>query len=211
MDPANWQVYLVTQDSLSGDHSTEAVVEAAIDGGVDVVQLREKETSARSRYELGQRLRDLTAEAGVPLLVNDRVDIAQAIDADGVHVGDSDLPPAVARDILGSDAIIGYSASTVAEAERAEAAGADYLGVGAVYGTSSKDVSAEEDGIGTERIEAIARAVSIPVVGIGGITADNAGDVVDAGADGVAVISEITAADDPQAATAALGEVVAHA
>ena len=211
MDPSNWQVYLVTQESLSGDHSTVEVVQSAIDGGVDVVQLREKEMSTRSRYELGQELRELTDAADVPLLVNDRVDIAQAIDADGVHVGDSDLPPEAARELLGPDAIVGYSASTVATAERAEAAGADYLGVGAVYGTSSKDVTDEEDGIGTDRIEKIARAVSIPVIGIGGITAENAEEVIDAGAAGVAVISAITATDDPQQATATLGEAVAHA
>lgn len=208
MDPSNWQVYLVTQESLSGAHSTVEVVQAAIDGGVDVVQLREKDTSAQFRYDLGQELRELTNAADVPLLVNDRIDIAQALDADGVHVGDSDLPLDVARDLLGPDAIIGYSASTVAAAERAEREGADYVGVGAVYGTSSKAVEAERDGIGIARIETIADAVSIPVIGIGGITAQNAAPVIEAGATGVAVISAITDADDPEAATASLAEVV---
>jgi len=141
----------------------------------------------------GLELRELTAEAGVDLLVNDRVDIARAIDADGVHVGQSDLSVGVARDLLGSDAIVGCSASTVAEAREADADGADYLGVGAVYGTSSKDIDADKDGVGPERIAEIADAVSIPIVGIGGITADNARPVVEAGAAGVAVISAITA------------------
>ncbi|WP_226039995.1 thiamine phosphate synthase [Natrinema sp. DC36] len=204
MNPSNWRTYLVTQASLSGDRTTPDIVRAAVDGGVDAVQLREKETSARSRYELGLELRELTAEAGVDLIVNDRVDIARAIDADGVHVGQSDLPVGVARDLLGSDAIVGCSASTVAEAREADADGADYLGVGAVYGTSSKDVDADKDGVGPERIAAIADAVSIPIVGIGGITADNARSVVDAGAAGVAVISAITAAPDPAAATESL-------
>ncbi|SDK38789.1 thiamine phosphate synthase [Natronorubrum texcoconense] len=208
MDPSNYGTYLVTQQSISEGRSTIDVVRAAIDGGVDVVQLREKETEARFRYDLGLELRELTAEAGVDLIVNDRVDIAQAIDADGVHVGQSDLPVAVARDLLGPDAVVGCSTSTVEEALEAEAAGADYLGIGAVYGTSSKDVAAEEDGVGPERIAEIVDAVSIPVVGIGGITADNAGPVVESGAVGVAVISEITAADDPQAAAAALAETV---
>ncbi|MFC4436240.1 MULTISPECIES: thiamine phosphate synthase [Natrialbaceae] len=208
MDPSNWRAYLVTQASLSADRSTLEIVRAAIDGGVDVVQLREKETSARSRYELGLELRELTADAGVDLIVNDRVDIAEAIGADGVHVGQSDLPVTVARELLGPDAVVGCSASTVEEAVRAEADGADYLGVGSVYGTTSKDVPTQEDRIGPERIADVVDAVSIPVVGIGGITADNAGPVVEAGAAGVAVISEITAADDPAAATADLVRTV---
>ncbi|MFU8869548.1 thiamine phosphate synthase, partial [Natronococcus sp.] len=120
----------------------------------------------------------------------------------------SDLPVPVARELLGPEAIVGCSASTVAEARRAEADGADYLGVGSVYGTTSKEVPEAEIGIGPERIVEIVEAVSIPVVGIGGITADNAAPVVEAGAAGVAVISEITAAEDPAAATAALAETV---
>ncbi|ELY59427.1 thiamine-phosphate pyrophosphorylase [Natronococcus amylolyticus DSM 10524] len=208
MAPTNWGTYLVTQASISEGQSTLEIVRGAIDGGVDAVQLREKGESARSRYELGLELRELTAEAGVDLLVNDRVDIAQAIDADGVHVGQSDLPVPVARELLGPEAVVGCSTSTVAEARRAEADGADYLGVGSVYGTTSKDVPEAEDGIGLERIAEIAETVSIPVVGIGGITADNAGPVAEAGAVGVAVISEITAADDPAAATADLVETV---
>jgi len=209
MEPSNWQTYLVTQESLSEGRSTLDIVESALSGGVDVVQLREKGTSARSRYELGLELRTVTAEADVPLLVNDRVDIAMAIEADGVHLGQSDLPVPAARDLLGPDAIIGRSTSTVAAAEQAEQAGADYLGVGAVYRTNSKDVEDDTNGIGTERITEISSAVSIPVIGIGGITAENACEVADAGAAGVAVISEITGADDPTAATAALTEEVA--
>ncbi|GAB3697863.1 thiamine phosphate synthase [Halorubrum pallidum] len=211
MNPSEWRTYLVTQSSRSAGRDTEAVVEAAIDGGVDVVQLREKDRSARDRYELGRRLREVTAAASVPLLVNDRVDLAAAIDADGVHLGQSDLPVEVARERLGSDAVVGCSTSTVAEAEAAAAAGADYLGVGAVYGTVSKDVPEEKNGIGTEPVAAIADAVDVPVFGIGGITAENARPVVEAGATGAAVISAITAADDPTAATAALGEVIAGA
>ncbi|ELY97877.1 thiamine phosphate synthase [Natrialba asiatica] len=204
MAPSNWRTYLVTQASLSAGRSTAEIAREAIAGGVDAIQLREKDTDARTRYELGRELREMTADAGVDLVVNDRLDIAQAIDADGVHVGQSDLPVAVARDLLGPDAIVGCSTSTVAEARQAEADGADYLGVGSVYGTTSKRVAEHKDGIGPERVAEITDAVSIPVVGIGGITDDNAGPVADAGAIGVAVISEITAADDPQAATQAL-------
>jgi len=205
-----WQTYLVTAASRSAGRTTPEVVAAAIDGGIDVVQLRDKGASARERYETGLRLRELTAEAGVPLIVNDRVDLAAAVDADGVHLGQSDLPASVARERLGASSVVGVSASTVDEAREAEAAGADYLGVGAVYGTASKDVPDEQNGIGTDRIAAVADAVGIPVIGIGGVDASNAGRVVDAGATGVAVLSAITAAEDPAEATAALGEAVAN-
>ncbi|RLM68663.1 thiamine phosphate synthase [Halorubrum sp. Atlit-26R] len=208
MNINEWRTYLVTAASRSKGRKTPEVVAAALDGGVDVVQLRDKATSARERYETGLRLRELTAEAGVPLVVNDRIDLASAVDADGVHLGQSDLPVAVAREQLGEDAVVGVSASTIEGAEAAEAAGADYLGVGAVYGTESKDVSGDRDGIGVERIAAVAEAVEIPVIGIGGIDADNAAPVVEAGATGVAVLSAITAAEDPEAATAAIREAV---
>lgn len=211
MNTAAWQTYLVTDDAHSAGRETPAVVEAAIQGGVDVVQLREKGMDARDRYQLGRRLRELTAEADVPLVVNDRVDLAVAVDADGVHLGQTDLPVEVAREQLGSNAIVGVSAATVAEARAAADAGADYLGVGAVYGTDSKDVAEDRDGVGPDRIRSITDAVDVPVVGIGGITADNARPVVEAGASGVAVISAITAAADPAAAAAALREVVEHA
>ncbi|WP_114575858.1 thiamine phosphate synthase [Saliphagus sp. LR7] len=201
--PDTWTTYLVTQESVSA-RSTPEVVRRALSGGIDAVQLREKGTAAADRHELGRKLRELTREADVPLIVNDRADLARAIDADGVHVGQSDLPVPVARELVGPDRIVGCSASTVPEARRAEEAGADYLGVGAVYGTDSKDVADRKDGIGPERIAAIAEATSIPVVGIGGITADNAGSVVEAGAAGVAVVGAIAASSDPESATRGL-------
>jgi len=205
----DWGVYLVTQSSLSKDRSTREIVQAAIDGGVDVVQLREKDLSARDRYELGRDLREMTREAGVPLIVNDRVDIAGAIDADGVHLGDADLPVEVARESLGEDAIVGRSVSFREGAHEAQRAGADYLGVGAIYATGSKgDIDEEEYAIGLDRLESIVEAVDIPVVGIGGVDASNAGDVAAAGADGVAVITAITGAADPESATRRLGAAV---
>jgi thiamine-phosphate pyrophosphorylase len=193
--------YLVTQASHSRGRSTAAVVASAIDAGVGTVQLREKDTSVRERYDLAETLRERTRAAGVTFIVNDRVDLAVAVDADGVHLGDDDLPIAAARELLGPEGCIGRSVSTVAGARAAERAGADYLGVGAVFATTSKDVSPDESAIGVEIVAEVADAVDIPIVGIGGITPDNAGEVVAAGADGVAVISAITAADDPGAAT----------
>ncbi len=202
-------VYLVTQHSVSAGRSTPAIVDAAIDAGVNIVQLREKGMSAQERYELGITLRERTAAAGIPLIVNDRVDLAAAINADGVHLGDEDLPVDIAREQLGSDAIIGRSVSTPQGARAAEQAGADYLGVGAIYQTDSKpDVDPEEHGIGLDRVTAIASTTDLPVVGIGGITPDRAPAVVNAGADGVAVISAITQATEPRTATARLAEAV---
>ncbi|GAA0717203.1 thiamine-phosphate pyrophosphorylase [Halorubrum trapanicum] len=209
MNINEWQTYLVTAASRSAGRTTPEVVAAALDGGVDVVQLRDKARTARERYETGHRLRELTAAAGVPLLVNDRIDLAAAVDADGVHLGQSDLPTSVAREQLGEDAVVGVSASTVEQARAAEDAGADYLGVGAVYGTDSKDVSDDRNGVGTDRIAAVADAVEVPVIGIGGIDASNAAPVVDAGATGVAALSAITAAADLESATVELAEAVA--
>ncbi|PSP85927.1 thiamine phosphate synthase [Halobacteriales archaeon QS_1_68_17] len=205
----DWSVYLVTGASRSRGRSTPEVVAAAIEGGVGVVQLREKDRTARERYRVGWDIRERTREAGVAFVVNDRVDLALALSADGVHLGDDDLPVPAARELLGPDALIGRSVSFVDDARDAEAAGADYLGVGAVYPTDSKsDIPDDEYAVGPERVAAIANAVDIPVVGIGGITPGNAAPVIEAGADGVAVISAITAADDPREATRRLRETV---
>jgi thiamine-phosphate pyrophosphorylase len=206
----DYGVYLVTQGDLAGGRSTVDVVRAAAAGGVDVVQLREKHATARKRYDLGREVRAVTREAGVPLVVNDRVDLAAAVDADGVHLGDDDLPVSVARGRLGADALVGRSVSTVDGAREAAAAGADYLGVGAVYRTATKDTDPEESGVGLDRVRAIRDAVDLPFVGIGGVTAERAAAVVAAGADGVAVVSEIAAADDPETATRELREAVAE-
>jgi thiamine-phosphate pyrophosphorylase len=204
----DFDVYLVTDAELSADRSTVEIVESAIRGGVDIVQLREKGANARERYELGKELRELTREAEIPLVVNDRVDLATAIDADGVHLGDDDLPISAAREQIGTDAIVGRSVSTPEAAREAESEGADYLGVGAVYGTTSKDTDPEQSNIGLDRVRAIRETTDLPFVGIGGVTPDNARPVVEAGADGVAVISAITAAEDPEAATRRLGNAV---
>lgn len=202
--------YLVTGAAHSNGRSTVDVVRAALDGGVDVVQLREKGESASDRFRLGRELRELTRAAGVPLVVNDRVDIARAVDADGVHLGDDDLPVSVAREQLGENALVGRSVSTVDGALAAADDGADYLGVGAVFPTDSKDVREREAEVGLDRVRAIAAATDLPFVGIGGVTVENAASVVKAGADGVAVISAITAAEDPRRATEALGDAVAE-
>jgi thiamine-phosphate pyrophosphorylase len=206
---AQIQTYLVTQADLSAGRTTPQVVEGALAGGIDAVQVREKHRSAREQLAVARELREPTREAGAVLIVNDRVDVALAADADGVHLGDDDLPVAVAREQLGPDALVGRSVSTVEAAREAEAAGADYLGVGALYTTASKDVPEAEHDLGLGVVREVDAAVDVPFVGIGGVTPENAADVAAAGADGVAVISAITTTDDPEEATRRLREAVA--
>jgi len=199
-------VYVITDRRAAGGRSILDVVRAAIRGGATVVQLREKEASTREMIELGQALHQITRAAGVPLIVNDRVDVALAIDAEGVHVGQDDMPAHLARRLIGSERILGVSAGTVEEARQAERDGADYLGVGDVYGTPTKPDAGVP--IGVAGLAEIARAVSVPVVGIGGITAENAAAVIQAGAAGVAVISAVMGAADPEAAARRLREAM---
>lgn len=197
------RLYVITDATLGGH---ENITSAALAGGASIVQLRDKQASSRQIYEIALRLRGLLAGANIPLIVNDRVDIVLGVDAQGVHVGPEDLPIAVARRILGSARVVGASAGTVAEAVDAERAGADYLGVGPVYPTETKpDAGAP---IGLEGLRRIASSVTIPVVAIGGITADNAGDVIEAGAAGVAVISAVAGAEDRVRAAQAIRRAV---
>ncbi len=202
--PFTLGLYVVTDGGLTRGRPLVEIVAAAIRGGTDAIQLREKEGPAREQLALGRRLRALTREAGVLFIVNDRADLAVALDADGVHVGQDDLPPDVARRIVGPERIIGVSAGTLDEALAARDAGADYLGVGPIYATATKpDAGAAT---GPELIAAIRRRVDLPIVGIGGIGRDNAAVVLAAGADGVAVVSAVVAADDPEAAARELKE-----
>ncbi|MDR5683957.1 MAG: thiamine phosphate synthase [Armatimonadota bacterium] len=197
------RVYVIT-DPGAGDH--EDLARAALAGGATVVQLRDKRATSRRLYEVAVRLQHLVAEAGVPLIVNDRVDVALAAGAAGVHLGPDDLPVGSARRILGSSGIVGASAGTVAEAVEAERAGADYIGAGPVFATATKPDAGVP--IGLEGLRRIAAAVRVPVVGIGGITAENAGSVIAAGASGVAVISAVVATEDKVGAARAIRQAV---
>jgi thiamine-phosphate pyrophosphorylase len=173
-------------------------VEAAVDGGVTMVQLREKTASTREFYDVGVELRRVTHARNIPLVVDDRVDVALAIGADGVHLGQSDMPIAAARRIAGSRLFIGITARSAAEAKDAEAAGADYIGAGAVFATSTKtDTGAA---IGVDGIAKICAAVHIPVVAIGGVKPEHTAALVKAGAAGVAVVSGILSRNDVAAA-----------
>lgn len=193
-----FDLYLVTDPDLTAGRPLLQVVAAALDGGVTAVQLRDKKAAARDLLALGAEMRRIARGHEAAFLVNDRVDLALALDADGVHLGAEDLPPLEARRLVPRPGLLGVSAGTVREAQQAEKAGADYLGAGPVFATATKADAGEP--IGLDGIAAIASAVSIPVVGIGGIHSGNASSVIEAGAAGVAVISAIVGAVDPEAA-----------
>ena len=193
--PARWRLYVITDEKASRGRSHLQVAEAAILGGADVLQLRDKEASSGRLYRVALQLRVLTRDAKVPFIVNDRLDIALAVDADGLHVGQADLPASVVRELLGPGRILGVSVDTVEEARLAEKDGADYLGVGPVFEARGTKPDAGEP-LGVDRIARIRRHCRLPIVAIGGINAENARKVREAGADAAAVITAIVAADD---------------
>ncbi len=198
-------VYLVTEEALSNGRRSEGIAEAALLAGVRVVQVREKGGSALRALEVALNLRRLTRQYGALLLVDDRIDIAMAAGADGVHLGQEDLPIELARRLLGSDALVGLSITDLAQLDAAGAAEADYLGVGAVFPTGSKG---DATLTGLPLLAAARAATPAPIVAIGGIDATNAGLAVAAGADSVAVISAITQAADTAGAVEALTAAV---
>lgn len=193
--PRFWRLYVITDENVSRGRSHLEVAEAAILGGADVIQLRDKEAPGGRLYRVALQLRKLTRDAKVPFIVNDRVDIALAAGADGVHVGQADLPASVVREILGPGAILGVSVDTVEEAILAEKEGADYLGIGPVFEARGTKPDAGEP-LGVARIARIRSHCRLPIVAIGGIGAENVRKVREAGADAAAVISAVAAADD---------------
>ncbi len=202
-------VYVITDATLSRGRSHVQVATEAVRGGADVIQLREKHASTRELIEIGRALREVTRAGGALLIINDRVDVALAVDADGVHVGQDDMPADIARRLMGPGKIIGVSAATPAEARRAKEDGADYLGVGAIYATGSKPDAGEPTG--PQLLSEIRAAVDLPLVAIGGINVHNAAEAIRYGADGVAVISAVVAAPDVALATRSLRAVVEEA
>lgn len=193
----DYTLYLCTDSGLMSSTTVEESVERAVQGGCSVVQLREKEASSLELFRLAERVKRVTDKYGVPLIINDRLDICQAVDAAGVHLGQSDLPCAEARRILGAEKIIGVSAATPEEAVKAQADGADYLGVGAVFPTTTKTNTRK---VTPEIIRGIRRAVTIPFVVIGGVNAENITRLYGLGIDGAAVISAVIAQPDITAA-----------
>ncbi|EPR13130.1 thiamine phosphate synthase [Ruminiclostridium papyrosolvens] len=189
----DYTLYLVTDRDLMSTKTLEEAVEQAIMGGCTLVQLREKTASSRDFYQTAIKVKAITDNYKVPLIINDRVDIALAIGADGVHVGQSDLPAAVVRKIIGKDRILGVSAGSVEKAIEAQRDGADYIGVGALFSTSTK---IDAKSVSKETLMKIIEEVSIPVIGIGGINAQNAVQLRNTGINGIAVVSAIIAQKD---------------
>nr|WP_317379699.1 thiamine phosphate synthase [uncultured Faecalimonas sp.] len=198
-------LYLVTDSTYHTTASLLETVEEACKGGVTLVQLREKETGGREYLEKALLVKQITDRYGIPLIIDDRVDVAIACDAAGVHVGASDLPVAVARKLLGPDKIVGATAKTVDTAIKAWEEGADYLGVGAIYPTTTKVVTILTK---PETLKAICEAVPIPVVAIGGLNAGNMDILEGCRMDGVAVVSAIMKAEDPKKAAEELKETI---
>ncbi len=205
----DYGLYLVTDRVLSGGRPLEQIVRESVAGGVTVVQLREKDAGAREFLDQAFALWQAASDLAFPIIIHDRLDIAMACRADGVHLGQGDMHCAYARRIAGKDMIIGVSVSTADEALEAEADGADYLGVGPLFATPTKADALPPTGLGVLRT--IRQAVRIPLVGIGGINHTNAGDVIRAGADGIAVVSAIIASPNPGAAARALRSAVDQA
>jgi thiamine-phosphate pyrophosphorylase len=187
-------LYLVTDKSDDVEKFLKTI-EEAIKCGVSVVQIREKTADTLDFYNLALKVKEITEKHNVPLIINDRVDVALAVDAEGVHVGQSDMPCDVTRALVGPDKIVGVSAATIEEARKAESDGADYIGAGAVFPTATKDDAPK---ITKKDLKEIVESISIPVVAIGGITLNNAHELIDTGIAGLSVVSAIMSSENPK-------------
>ncbi len=201
-----FDLYVVTDSDLSKGRTDAEVARLAYEGGADAVQLRMKHSDGREMLEQALEIRKVADEYCRFFFVNDRVDIAMASGADGVHLGQSDIPLEVARDLMGETAIIGISVDNVEQAVAAAEGGADYIGIGAIFNTSTKPDA--KQGVGLGAIYEIRQAVDIPIVAIGGINRGNIQDVVRAGADAAAVVSAVVAQDDIKSAAHELRDLI---
>ncbi|MEE1181286.1 MAG: thiamine phosphate synthase [Treponema sp.] len=196
-------LYLVTDKSDDVEKFLNTI-EEAIKGGTTVVQIREKTAETLDFYNLALKVKEITTKYNVPLIINDRVDVALAIDADGVHVGQSDMPCDVTRRLIGEDKILGVSAATIDEAQKAQKDGADYIGTGAVFPTQTKDDAPK---ITKDDLKEIVESIDIPVVAIGGISLENAHELKDTGIAGLSVVSAIMSSDNPKKSSEELLEI----
>lgn len=200
----DYTLYLVTDRQLMSCDSLTEAVEQAILGGCTMIQLREKELPSLEFYNQAVAVKQVTERYHIPLIINDRIDIAMAVQATGVHIGQHDLPAAAVRKVIGENMLLGVSASSIAEAIQAQQDGADYLGVGAMFPTGTKT---DADSVSMEELQKIRTAVSLPIVVIGGINKGNAGRFKPMGIDGLAVVSAIIAQSDIKAAAAELKDL----
>ncbi len=201
-DPKIWRLCLVTDRSLSRGRAITDVVAAAVQGGATIVQLREKDAGTREFLETARAVKAVLQPHNVPLLINDRVDIAVAVDADGVHVGQTDMPVSIVRQMIGPGKIVGLSAGKREYILADDAAQADYLGIGPAYAQTTKANTGRAP-LGPEGFAELRKLTTKPVMAIGGLKPDNSAPLVAAGADGLAVVSAIVGADDPAAASRA--------
>jgi len=192
------RLYVILDRAAARGRDLLTILDATLAGGCRLVQLREKEWPSGRLLPMAERLRDRCRAVGATFIVNDRLDLALALGADGVHLGQDDLPPAAARPLLRPGMILGLSTHSLEQARAAQAAGADYVAVGSMFPTGTKP---DFQLVGPELIGKLRGEISVPLIGIGGITHDNVAQVIHAGADGVAVISAVCAAPDPEAAT----------
>lgn len=191
-------LYLVTDKRNKTDEEFLEIIEEAIKGGTTVVQIREKEEETLDFYNLALKVKEITSKYNVPLIVNDRIDVALAIKSEGVHIGQTDMPADVARSLIGDEMILGVSASTVKEARKAEKDGADYIGTGAVFPTATKD---DAPSITKDDLKEVTGSINIPTVAIGGITLENASELAGTGIAGISVVSAIMNSEDPKTAS----------
>ncbi len=200
------KLHVLTDEALQSRLTHLQLAELAIAGGADTIQLRQKIGSTRELIETARQIQSVCTKAGVTFIVNDRVDVAIAAGADGVHLGQDDFPIPLARKLLGEQVIIGGSAGSLEEARKCLAEGADYIGFGPVYETTSKDDAGPAAGL--ELLSLIAKNIPLPIVAIGGITVDNMKEVMKAGSHGIAVISAVCCQDDPEDATRCLRRIL---
>lgn len=191
-------LYLVTDKRNKTDNEFLEIIEEAIKGGTTIVQIREKEGETLDFYNLALKVKEITSKYNVPLIVNDRIDVALAIKSEGVHIGQTDMPADVARSLIGDEMILGVSASTVKEARKAEKDGADYIGTGAIFPTATKD---DAPSITKDDLKEVTGSINIPTVAIGGITLENANELAGTGIAGISVVSAIMNSKDPKIAS----------
>ena len=196
------KLHILTDVQLQSRYSHTELTRLALAGGADTIQLRQKTGSTREMIEVAQKMKRLCGESGIVFVVNDRVDVALASRADGVHLGQEDFPIPLARELLGEESIIGGSAATLEEARKCLSEGADYVGFGPVYPTASKEDAGPVSGLGLLR--KVVESISLPVIAIGGVDEKNTHDVMEAGAHGIAVISAVCCQENPEQATQAL-------
>jgi thiamine-phosphate pyrophosphorylase len=200
------KLHVLTDTTLQSRFTHPALTELAISGGADTIQFRQKSGSTREMIDEAQKMKKICSKAGVPFIINDRIDVAIAVEADGVHLGQDDFPAPLARKLLGPQAIIGGSAATIDEARKCLSDGVDYIGFGPVYPTGSKEDAGPVSGL--KILKQVVDEIPLPIIAIGGVSAENASEVMEAGAHGIAVISAVCCMENPEQATKALLEAI---